>query len=180
MEQSRARLGEVFGREKERLLRFVEKQLFGGSDGEAEDIVSDVAYNLLRRADVVGEIENLTAYIYRSLTNRVMDRGRQGVPTLSLDAVREEGETAFDVEDERPGPQLAVLQAELRQQLVDAIGKLGPQERAVWLATEIDGRSFRDLAEEWDEPIGTLLSRKSRATAKLRELLSEYKDFDRR
>jgi DNA-directed RNA polymerase specialized sigma24 family protein len=43
------------------------------------------------------------------------------------------------------------------------------------LATEIDGFTFRDLAEEWNEPIGTLLSRKSRAAAKLRQLLSDYR-----
>ena len=45
----------------------------------------------------------------------------------------------------------------------------------MWLATEIDGFTFRDLAEDWDEPIGTLLSRKSRAVAKLRQLLSDYR-----
>ncbi|HYE25066.1 MAG TPA: sigma-70 family RNA polymerase sigma factor [Clostridia bacterium] len=175
MEQGRARIGEVFATEAARFLRFVERQLFGGSTAEAEDIVSDVAYNLLRRADVIEEVENLTAYIYRSLANRVTDLRRQSVAMVPLDAPNDEGGAAMELASSGRGPESAALHSELREQLGRALGELNPKERAVWIATEIDGRSFRDLADEWEEPIGTLLSRKSRATATLRKLLSAYR-----
>ena len=63
---------------------------------------------------------------------------------------------------------------ELREKLLWAVGRLSPLERALWIATTIEGRGFGELAREWDEPIGTLLSRKSRANARLRELLKDY------
>jgi DNA-directed RNA polymerase specialized sigma24 family protein len=51
--------------------------------------------------------------------------------------------------------------------------KLEPKQRAVWIATEIEGYTFKELAAKWEEPIGTLLSRKSRATKILRKLLKD-------
>jgi len=62
---------------------------------------------------------------------------------------------------------------ERMHRLTDAIGKLEPRQRAVLIATELKGKSFRELAEEWNEPIGTLLSRKSRAVKALRQMLEE-------
>ena len=85
MEQRWTRLAEVFAREKTRFLRFAQQRLFDLDETDAEDIVSDVVFNLLRRADIIGEIENLTAYIYRSLANRIIDRRRGHVPTVRID-----------------------------------------------------------------------------------------------
>jgi RNA polymerase sigma factor (sigma-70 family) len=175
MEDEPKRLAEIFAREKSRFLRFVQQQIFDRDGAEAEDIVSEVAFNLLRRGDVIGEIENLTAYFYRSLSNRIVDHRRGQIMTVRLDG--QEAESApLEIPDERLGPGKALEQHELRDRLFKAIGRLAPKERAVWLATEVDGRSFRDLAQEWNEPVGTLLSRKSRASATLRRFLSDYRN----
>jgi RNA polymerase sigma factor (sigma-70 family) len=158
-----------------RFLRFVQHQLFEQDAMEAEDIVSDVLYGLLRRADVIGEIENLSAYLYRSLANRVTDHHRARVPQVRIDDAEQEETPKVELPGKGLDPEKVLEQQELQNRLSVAIGKLPPPERAVWLATEIDGFTFRDLAEEWNEPIGTLLSRKSRAAAKLRQLLSDYR-----
>jgi RNA polymerase sigma factor (sigma-70 family) len=158
-----------------RFLRFVQHQLFEQDAMEAEDIVSDVLYGLLRRADVIGEIENLSAYLYRSLANRVTDHHRARVPQVRIDDAEQVETPKVELPGKGLDPEKALEQQELQNRLSVAIGKLPPPERAVWLATEIDGFTFRDLAEEWNEPIGTLLSRKSRAAAKLRQLLSDYR-----
>lgn len=180
MEDNKSRLAGVFEREKSRFLRFVRRQISDFSDMDAEDIVSDVTYNLLRRADVISEIENLTAYIYRSLTNRIADHQRGNFPTpISLDlhgGDDQDSPQSIDPKHGGPTPDQSYHQSELRVRLRQAIGLLPPKERAIWVATEIDGRRFRDLAEDWNEPIGTLLSRKSRATSRLRELLSDYEN----
>lgn len=172
---NKSRIAEIFIRERSRLLSFVRRQVHELSSADAEDIVSEVTYSLLRRADVVEQVENLTAYVYRSLANRVIDRHRKEMPTVPIDSDGEPTNTTSDLQDERPRPDRRLEHSELRRRLQEAIGQLTPRERAVWTATEIDGRSYRDLAEEWDEPIGTLLSLKSRATARLRTLLSDYK-----
>ena len=64
-------------------------------------------------------------------------------------------------------------QAQRLQKLTEAIGKLEPKQRAILVATELKGKTFRELSEAWDEPIGTLLSRKSRAVKALRQMLTE-------
>lgn len=54
-----------------------------------------------------------------------------------------------------------------------ALDVLDPKQRAVFLATELDGKSFKELSALWDEPIGTLLSRKSRAVKALKKMLND-------
>jgi len=166
-------------REKARFLGFVRRRLFEFSDMDAEDILSEVTSNLLQRADVIGEVENLSSYIYRSLANRITDHQRQSVPQVPALETADESQPSMPVlpPDSRPRPDQSFQHAELRERLVTAIDALSPPEREVWIATEIDDRSFRELSDDWDEPIGTLLSRKSRATEKLRKMLSDYKDY---
>ncbi len=173
------KLGELFVREKTRLLGFVRRRLLDLSGLDAEDILSEVIYNLLRRADLIGEVENLSAYVYRSLANRITDEQRQAVSVVSAVESPDPSRPAVPLlpPDPRPRPDQHLQQAELRQRLFLAIDALSPPERAIWIATEIDGLSFRELSEEWDEPIGTLLSRKSRATARLRQQLSDYRNY---
>lgn len=167
--------------ERSRLLTFVRRQWSGLSLNDAEDVLADVTYSLLSRADVVAQAENLAGYVYRSLANRIVDRRRRTVTTVPLDT--DSSGVASDVtdavlaelHDSSSRPDRAAELSELQARLYAALGELTKRERAIWLATEIDGRSFRDLAADWDEPIGTLLSLKSRATARLRTLLSEYR-----
>ena len=173
------KLAELVTREKSRFLGFVRRRLLDLSGMDAEDILSEVIFSLLRRADVIGEVENLSAYIYRSLANRVTDHQRQSVPEVPAIEVADPEQPSHPVlpPDPRPRPDQSLQQTELRERLFHAIDSLSPPERAIWLATEIDGRSFRELSEDFDEPIGTLLSRKSRATEKLRRMLSDFKDY---
>ncbi len=49
---------------------------FDVSITDAEDLVQDVFHNILRRADLIEQIENLTGYVYQSLANRIIDRRR--------------------------------------------------------------------------------------------------------
>lgn len=178
MTQSMTRLGQLIAREKSRFLRFIRRRLLDSGGMDADDILSEVTYNVLRRGDVIGEVENLSAYLYRALANRITDYQRKREPTvLALD-----GQDADPSSNNRlpadPGlpPDDQLQHQELQQRLAFALNALSAAERAVWIATEIDDRGFRELAEEWDEPIGTLLSRKSRASAKLRQMLSEYRE----
>lgn len=83
-EEGKSRLAEIFTRERARFLRFVRRQVNELSSADAEDLLSDVTYKLLSRADVVDQVENLTAYIYRSVANRVVDQRRRSVPVVQL------------------------------------------------------------------------------------------------
>lgn len=106
--------------------------------------------------------------------NRIIDFRRGTRDTVALDEAEQQGATAGFLQSPSPTPESDVARLELRERLLWALGSLSAAERAVWIATEIEGRSFRELAEDWEEPLGTLLSRKSRATARLRQLLKDH------
>ncbi len=167
MREDQSRLMEVFAREKGRFLAFVRRQAWELSHLDPEDILAEVFFNLFSKADLVGEAEYYTAYIYRALSNQISDsRRREKGRRADLDL-------AGELADDSPRADDLLQDRELRERLGQALATLKPKERAIWTLTEIEGRSFRELAEAGGEPIGTLLARKSRATAKLRRQLAD-------
>ncbi len=177
MEQDRASAWyEFFSLENGRLKNYVRKQAQRISDMDAEDIVAEVMLHTVSHLSTAGPIENIAAYVYRAIRNRIADYERKRAKSTSLDGMLgEDGELPFlqALVTENDDPFQAEEQAERIHRLTDAIGKLEPRQRAVLIATELKGKSFRELSEAWGEPIGTLLSRKSRAVKALKALLEE-------
>jgi RNA polymerase sigma factor (sigma-70 family) len=169
------------GREWERLVAFVRSWLADSTDRDAEDIVQDVLTGMYERADVTAPIADLSAYVYRALRNRVVDAYRARRRTVSLDGAPLApngtpplGKSLHDVlGDMRYEAAGQSEKAELRNRLFAAIDALSPEKRAIVVATELEGRTYRELAEEWDEPMGTLLARKHRAVRSLRKALMQ-------
>jgi RNA polymerase sigma factor (sigma-70 family) len=159
------------------LLRYVHWQIDRAADRDAEDIVQDVMLNMFDRADLIIPIENLSAYIYRSLRNRVVDFFRKKKDEISLDeAMANDRGTSLTelLQDVRADTAAIREREELYERLYEAIGSLNEKDRAVVIATEFDGVSFRRLSEEWDVPMGTLLARKSRALQKIKKELADF------
>ncbi len=155
--------GDFFRERRQALIGYVRRRLDEAAGQDAEDLVQDVFLGLLDRADPTGPIRDLAAFVYRSLSNAVTDRFRRRRDTLPLP-------------EDLPGAEADPAREFERREVMDAvfaaIDALSPEEKAVVLATELEGRSFRELAEEWRVPIGTLLARKSRALEKVRARLS--------
>jgi len=162
-------LVDVYETEKPRFLGFVRRRLQDLAHLDEEDIVADVFSSLWAKADLLGEVENLVAYIYGALSHRIQDALRQRAT-----ARRDDGSEADDLPDPSSDVEAAMVNHQLRERLNSALQALSQPERAVWVATELHGQGFRELAEQWNTPIGTLLSRKSRASARLRILLNDY------
>ena len=163
-----------FEEERGRLVGFVRRWLADLTEEDAEDIVQEVALNVFDRADVTAPIRNLSAYVYRALKNRVVDLLRRRKATLSLDqpAGGEDSPALVDlVRDEAGAPEAGLERKELAGRLWDALEALPPEDRAIIIATELEGWTFHELADEWDAPLGTLLARKSRAMKKVRKYL---------
>lgn len=167
---------DFFRLENGRLKNYVRKRARQISDMDAEDIVAEVMLHTVSHIGSSGPVENIAGYVYRSIRNRIADYERGRGKTASLDGMLDEdGELPFlqTLAAENEEPFAAEERAERMHRLTDAIGKLEPRQRAVLIATELRGKSFRELSEEWGEPIGTLLSRKSRAVKALRSLLEQ-------
>jgi RNA polymerase sigma factor (sigma-70 family) len=154
---------EFFRRERSRLVRYVGRLIDDAADREAEDIVQDVMLGVFDRADITIPIENLSAYIYQAIRNKIVDIFRKKKQVIPLpDEVRDAGSSTEDVVEKK----------ELVDYVHQAIDSLSPESRAVVIATEFEGRTFRELSEEWNIPIGTLLARKSRALQQMRDKLT--------
>jgi RNA polymerase sigma factor (sigma-70 family) len=158
-----SKLAEFFREERQALVGYVRRRIDDAADHEAEDIVQDVAVHLFDRADPSIPIQNLAAYIYRALRNRIVDFYRRKRETVALD------EAALASGQD---PSLEIEKKEILDDVFEAMEGLSVEERAVVLATEVEGQTFKDLAEEWGIPIGTLLARKNRALGKIRMQLT--------
>ena len=161
-ETQKKRIADFLASEWGRLVGYVRSWIDDTADRDAEDIVQDVFASVFEKADVTAPIADLSAYVYRSLRNRIVDAYRKPRRTTAL---------SEPVLDSRYEASAQAEQREDHEKLFDAIDALVPAQRDVLVATELEGRSFRELAEEWDVPIGTLLARKHRAIHALRKAL---------
>jgi RNA polymerase sigma factor (sigma-70 family) len=162
-ELQKKRIASFIATEWSRLVGYVRAWIDDAADRDAEDMVQDVVESMFERAEIGEPVEDLPAYIYRSLRNRIVDAYRRKHRTEELP--EDLADMAPLVEDE--------LEAdEEREALYAAIDELPAAQREVLVATELDGRSFKELAAEWHVPIGTLLARKHRAVQALRDALA--------
>lgn len=166
----RSRLTDFFKSEYNRLVGFVRKKVDNVAAQDAEDFVQEVAVNLFQRADISAPIENLSAYVYRALRNEIVDYFRQRRKNISLDQSVSSSDDIklIDVLKETQKPGASELEKrEIAQELYQYLKRLSADERALIIATELEGYTFKQLAEKWQTPINTLLSKKSRAMQKL-------------
>jgi RNA polymerase sigma factor (sigma-70 family) len=164
-------------KERERWIGYVRRLIDDAADRDGEDIVQDVIVNLFDRADITDPVENLTAYVYRALRNRIVDYLRKRRESVSLDEgwSDEEALTLFEVLPEPAAGDLdETSRLDIHRNLLRAFSVLTEDQKAVLIATELEGRTFRELSEEWGVPLGTLLARKSRAIQKIRDTFSDF------
>jgi RNA polymerase sigma factor (sigma-70 family) len=166
-----------FSSQYHRLVRSFRAKYAELSVMEVEDVVSDMMVDLFDKIDISEQVENVGAYIYRSIQNRMIDYLRRRKKSVSLDETiansYNESENAFAEWNDDMQSELDTREA--RARLTEALDKLEAKQRAIWIATEVDGYSFKELSEEWSIPIGTLLSRKHRAVAALQIELHDLK-----
>ncbi len=155
--------------------RFVTGLIDNEADRDAEDIIQDVMLNIFSATDVTRPIQNLSSYVYGALRNRVIDLLRKRRFDVSIDApvAGEEGVSLADIlSDARYDTVSDFEKDEIRQRIMEAIATLKEDEQMIIIMTDFEGRSFREISENTGEPVGTLLSRKSRAIKKIEKKLA--------
>ena len=174
------KLSDFFRSERKRLIRYVQRRIEDTAARDSEDIVHDVALNLFNRADVTVPIENISAYVYQSLRNRIVDLLRKRkIKVISMEeAVFDHSETSLAhlIYDYTYHPARQMDRKELREKMFNSIAALDDNDKAIIIETEFEGRSYAEISKEWGIPVGTLLSRKSRALNKIRETLKSDED----
>lgn len=169
---------DFFQARKGQLLHYIRKNLRDSAERDAEDILQDVMLYILESSDPADPIENLAAYVYRSVRNRIIDQYRKPGKTVSLDApsVSDDKPALSEIlADLRYDTHNEVERREIMERIYEALDELPVEQKAVWAAIELEDRHFEELSILWEEPIGTLLARKHRATAALRKKLNDLK-----
>jgi RNA polymerase sigma factor (sigma-70 family) len=164
-------------RDKPRLRSFIRKRVL--DMGDAEDVLQDVFYELTSAYRMMKPVEEVTAWLYRVARNRITDLFRRK-KAVSLSEPVEDAEGARSLEDLLPspdaGPDAVYARKVLLEALDGAIDELPEDQREVFVAHELLGRSFKEMAEETGLSVNTLLSRKRYAVLHLRERLQELKE----
>jgi RNA polymerase sigma factor (sigma-70 family) len=175
------RISEVVDREQSRLRQFIRRRVSDPRD--AEDVLQDVFYELVEANRLLMPIEHVTGWLFRVARNRITDLFRKKKPVNFSDAAieGEDGEL-LHFEDLLPspedGPEALYVRSVVLEELEIALGELPKEQREVFVAHELEGRSFKELAAESGVSVNTLLARKRYAVIHLRERLqSVYDEF---
>ena len=173
------RISDVVTREQSRLRHFIRRRVPDARD--AEDILQDVFYELVEANRLLMPIEHVTGWLFRVARNRITDLFRKKKPERFSDgAVADENDELLQLEDLLPspdaGPEALYARNVLLDELESALEELPEEQRAVFVAHEFEGRSFKELAAETGVSVNTLLSRKRYAVRHLRERLQRIYD----
>ncbi len=177
-EQDR-QISEIIAEERSRLHNFIRRRVPDPRD--AEDILQDVFYELVEANRLLMPIEHITGWLFRVARNRITDLFRKKKPeSFSDTAVADEDDELLQLEDLLPSPDAGPEALYARNVLLDelelAVDELPEEQRKVFVAHELEGRSFKEMAAETGVSVNTLLSRKRYAVLHLRERLQDIYD----
>jgi len=173
------RIAEVVGHEQSRLLNFIRRRVPDPRD--AEDILQDVWSELVEANRMLMPIDHVTGWLFRVARNRITDLFRKKKPESFSDAaIADADDELLRLEDMLPspgaGPDALYARQELFEELELAVAELPPEQREVFIAHELEGRSFKEMSAASGVSVNTLLSRKRYAVLHLRERLRSIHD----
>jgi RNA polymerase sigma factor (sigma-70 family) len=173
------RISDVVEREQSRLRNFIRRRV--ADPGDAEDILQDVFYQLVEANRLLMPIDHITGWLFQVARNRITDWFRKKKPESFTDAaVEDEDGERLRFDDLLPSPDAGPDALYARSLLLDAlelaIAELPEDQRTVFVAHELEGRTFKEMSEASGVSVNTLLSRKRYAVLHLRERLRSIYD----
>lgn len=168
-------------RERTRLVNFIRRRIRDPDD--AEDILQDVFHEFVQAYRLPAPIEQASAWLFRTARNRIIDRFRKKKEqplTELLEAEDDDANVEYRLDLALPahdaGPEALYARALLLKALQDALDELPPNQREVFIAHELEGRSFKEMAGQSGVALNTLLARKRYAVLHLRARLQPIYD----
>ncbi|RKE37834.1 RNA polymerase RpoE-like sigma-24 subunit [Paraburkholderia sp. BL23I1N1] len=171
-------------RERSKLGNFIRRRVH--DQGEAEDILQDVFHEFVQAYRLPAPIEQVSAWLFRVARNRIIDRfrKRREEPLANrVESVDNADDADYRLDLALPatdaGPEAVYARSILLEALQDALNELPANQRDVFVAHELEGRSFKELASESGVGVNTLLARKRYAVLHLRvRLQAVYDELD--
>ncbi len=171
---------QTFRTERKRLFDFIRRRV--RTEEDAEDILSDVFYQLISSYSVTEPIEKMTSWLFTVARNKIIDWYRKKRPE-SLPRDLNDPSLPLNLEDilydPTQNPDQVYARSLVWTELAEALDELPEEQKQVFVMHELEGKSFKEIAEITGEPQNTLLSRKRYAVLYLREQLQElYDEFE--
>ncbi len=175
---------ETVRRERQRLLAFIRQRIPRQDD--AEDILQDVFYEFTEMYRLMKPVEKIASWLFTVARNKITDRYRKKKPLLLEDVFSFNGsgeDEPYLIDDLLPAANIHTADVEMMREtimeaLTEALDELPAEQREVFIAHELEDKSFKEIAAETGVTINTLLSRKRYAVLFLRERLkSLYEDL---
>jgi RNA polymerase sigma factor (sigma-70 family) len=174
MDHPHTTIEQTYRTERKRLLEFIRKRVRREQD--AEDILQDVFYQLIAGYNVTEPIEKLTSWLFTVARNRVIDWYRKRRPE-PLPANKDDPSVSLNLEeilfDPQQNPDQVYVRSLIWTEVAEALDELPDGQREVFVMHELEGKSFKEIAELTGDSVNTLLSRKRYAVLFLRERLYE-------
>jgi RNA polymerase sigma factor (sigma-70 family) len=168
------RISDVVKREQSRLRDFIRRRVPDPRD--AEDVLQDVLYKLVEANRLLMPIDHVTGWLFRVARNRITDLFRKKKPESFPDVAGEDLQLDDLLPSADAGPEALYARGVLLDELDLALDELPEEQREVFVAHELEGRSFKDIAAATGVNVNTLLSRKRYAVLHLRERLHDIYD----
>lgn len=184
MSEQDRQISTIVVEQRSRLRNFIRRRVPDPAD--VEDIVQEVFFELVEANRLLMPIDHVTAWLFRVARNRITDLFRKQRPkTFSESVVEDEDGEVIRIEDLLPspaaGPEALYVRHLLLEELQLALDELPNEQREVFVAHELEGRSFKELAAESGVNLNTLLARKRYAVLHLRERLQGiYDEFKKK
>jgi RNA polymerase sigma factor (sigma-70 family) len=180
MSEQDRQITEVIAREESRLRNFIRSWV--PQEADVEDVLQDVFFELVEAQRLVTPLREVGAWMFRVARNRITDLFRKRASRREDPFARLPDDEAPALEEWLPskedGPEAAYARRVLLEQLDAALEELPPEQRWVFIAHELEGRSFKELSAGTGVPLNTLLSRKHYAVLHLRQRLRAiYKEY---
>lgn len=175
--EQKHRVEQSFEAEHRGLFAFIRSKI--RSLEESEDLLQDVYFQALSSLNVLEAVDNLTGWLYTVAKNKIIDWYRKKrLPTVSIEESFENGFSFKDfLAEEIPEALDDETREFVSQAIMDAIDELPDKQRYVFIQQVVEGKTFRELAEETGESINTLIARKRYAVQFLQGRLHEIRKF---
>jgi RNA polymerase sigma-70 factor, ECF subfamily len=163
--ESRA-FDELVNRYQNRLLNFVYRTT--GDRERAEDLVQEVFVRVYRHIHRFDRSRKFSTWIYTIASNLAKNelRNRSRNPLVLFQTIRrnwEDDDRPLQFEDPGTRPDDLYRKRHLREVVEDAVEKLPPHHRNVFVLRELEGKSYEEIAEITSCNLGTVKSRLNRA-----------------
>lgn len=178
------RISEAIERDESRLRNFIRRRVPDRED--AEDVLQDVFYELVEAYRLMKPVEQATAWLFGVARNRITDLFRSNQRKKKREALRSapaalaEDQEVLQLEELLPspdaGPDALYARGVLLEEMDAALDELPDEQREVFIAHELKGQSFKEIAAQTGVSVNTLLSRKHYAVLHLRERLQAIRD----